>query len=78
MDDRVRLTGGSDYLVGSNFSSGFQTIRIAHDAVDNAYYYWINGTLLNADLSTPIAGTNGTAFDNNTFIGDYSASPNIS
>lgn len=74
MDDRIRLTGGSDYLVGSDFTSGFQTIRIAHDAVDNAYYYWVNGILLNADLSTPIAGTNGGAFDNSTFIGDYSGS----
>ncbi len=71
-DDRVSLTGGADYLAGSDFSSGFQTIRIAHDAVDNAYYYWVNGTLLNADLSTPIAGANGRAFDNNTFIGNYS------
>jgi len=74
MDDRIRLTGGADYMVGTDFTSGFQTIRIAHDSADNAYYYWINGTLLNADLSTPINGTNGSAFDNNTFVGDYSGS----
>lgn len=74
LDDRVRLNGGSDYLMGSNFTTGFQTVRIAHDSVDNAYYYWVNGTLLNDDLSTPIAGTNGTTFDNSTFIGDYSGS----
>lgn len=72
MDDRIRFTGGADYLNGSDFTTGFQTIRIAHDAADNAYYYWINDTLLNVDLATPIAGTNGSAFDNNTFIGDYS------
>ena len=72
MDDRIRLTGGADYLVGSDFTSGFHSVRIAHDSVDNAYYYWINGELLNADLSTPIAGTNGGGFDNSTFIGDYS------
>ncbi|MEJ6571184.1 MAG: PEP-CTERM sorting domain-containing protein [Akkermansiaceae bacterium] len=74
LDDRIRLTGGADYMVGTVFSTGFHTIRIAHDAVDNAYYYWINGTLLNADLSTAIAGTNGSAFDNNAFIGNYSSS----
>lgn len=74
MDDRIRLTGGSDYLVGSDFTTGFQTIRVAHDAADNSYYYWVNGTLLNTDLSTAIAGTNGNGFVNNTFIGDYSGS----
>lgn len=72
LDDRIRLTNGSDYMIGTDFTTGYQTIRIAHDTADNAYYYWINGTLLNSDLSTAIAGTNGNAFDNNTFIGDYS------
>jgi hypothetical protein len=72
--DRVTV-GGVDYMVGTDFNTGaYHDIRIAHDAVDNAYYYWVDGTLLNADLSTAIAGTNGTGFDNNTFIGQYSGS----
>ncbi|QQL44943.1 PEP-CTERM sorting domain-containing protein [Sulfuriroseicoccus oceanibius] len=74
LDDRIRLNGGADYLVGTDFSTGFHTVRVAHDAVDNAYYYWVNDVLLNTDLSTPIAGTNGGSFDNNTFIGDFSGS----
>lgn len=59
-------------MVGTDFTTGSHTIRIAHDAIDNANYIWINGTLLNTDLSTAIAGSNGSAFDNNTFIGDFS------
>lgn len=74
LDDRIRLTGGADYMVGTDFTAGAQTIRIAHDAGDNQYYYWINDVLLNADLSTPIAGTNGSVFDNNIFIGNYTGS----
>ena len=70
-DDRVTVSG-VDYLVGTNFASGAQNIfRITHDAADNAYYVWVNNTLLNTSLSTPIAGTNGSTFDNSTFIGDY-------
>lgn len=71
-DDRV-VSNNIDYLVGGNFGNGsYVTIRIAHDAVDNHNYFWVNGTLLNANLSTPILGVNGTVFDNSTFIGDYS------
>ena len=70
-DDRVTVSG-VDYLVGTNFASGAQNIfRIAHDTADNAYYVWVNNTLLNTSLSTPIAGANGTKFANSTFIGDY-------
>ena len=71
-DDRV-AANDTDYMVGTNFADGNQhTIRIAHDAVDNALYFWVDGTLLNSDLSTPINGVNGSGFDNSTFIGDYS------
>lgn len=70
-DDRVS-TAAAEYLVGSDFTSDFVTVRIAHDSADNEFYYWVNGTLLNDDLSTPIAGVNGTNFDNSTFIGDFS------
>lgn len=72
-DDRIS-TSSSQYLVGSDFTSDFVTIRIAHDAADNEFYYWVNGTLLNVDLSTPIAGVNGTNFNNSIFIGDFSGS----
>lgn len=72
-DDRI-VSNGADYLVGGGFGDGsYVTIRIAHDAVDNNNYFWVNGTLLNTNLSTPILGINGTSFDNSTFIGDYSA-----
>ncbi len=71
MDDRIRFNG-TDYLQGGAFGNGeYQVIRIAHDAADNELYAWVNGILLNDNLSTPIAGANGTAFDNSTFIGDY-------
>jgi hypothetical protein len=63
---------GTEYLSDTPFGDGnYHVIRIAHDAVDNALYAWANGTLLNDDLSTPIAGANGSSFDNSTFIGDY-------
>lgn len=71
-DDRIS-TASAEYLVGSDFISDFVTVRIAHDAADNQNYYWVNGTLLNDDLSTPIAGVNGTSFDNSTFIGDFTS-----
>ena len=72
MDDRIRFNG-TDYLQGGTFGNGeYQVIRIAHDAADNELYAWVNGILLNDNLATPIAGANGTAFDNSTFIGDYS------
>lgn len=76
-DDRISLSAGTDpsatdYAVGTDFASGYHTIRIAHDSADNEYYYWVNETLLNDDLDTPIAGVNGTGFDNSTFIGDFS------
>ncbi|MGB1123992.1 MAG: PEP-CTERM sorting domain-containing protein [Phycisphaeraceae bacterium] len=73
-DDRVSLQGVGDYLVGQDFSTGFQTVRIAHDSADNEIYVWVNGQLLNADLNTPILGANGSGFDNATFIGDFSGS----
>lgn len=73
-DDRVSLTGVGDFLVGTDFTTGFHTVRIAHDSADNEVYVWVNGALLNADLSTPINGGNGNAFDNSTFIGDFSGS----
>lgn len=71
-DDRV-VANDTNYLIGNNFGNGsYVTIRIAHDAADNHNYFWVNGTLLNTNLSTPILGVNGTGFDNSTFIGDYS------
>lgn len=72
-DDRLTIND-VDYMIGTNFASGSHTFRVAHDAVDNAWYYWANGVLINDDLSTPIAGNNGTGFDNNVFIGHYSPS----
>lgn len=72
-DDRLTIND-VDYMVGTDFSTGSHTFRVAHDAVDNAWYYWADGVLLNADLSTPIAGNNGSTFDNATFIGHYSGS----
>ena len=73
-DDRLTIND-TDYLVGTDFADGnFHTFRVAHDSVDNELYFWANGMLLNADLSTPINGTNGSAFDNSTFIGHYSNS----
>lgn len=71
-DDRVRFNG-TDYLIGTSFGDGsYNVFRIVHDAADNQLYAWVNGVLLNDDLSTPIGGSNGTGFDNSTFIGDYS------
>jgi len=72
-DDRLTIND-TDYMVGTNFSTGSHTFRVAHDSVDNEWYFWANGVLLNNDLSTPIAGTNGSVFDNATFIGHYSNS----
>lgn len=72
-DDRIS-TASTEYLIGSDFTSDFVTIRIAHDSADNQNYYWVNGTLLNDDLSTPIAGVNGSTFDNSIFIGDFTSS----
>lgn len=76
-DDRVSIEQGAtdlDFLVGSFVGTDYNTIRIAHDAVANSYYYWVNGTLLNADLSTPIAPANPNMnATGSTFIGDYSS-----
>jgi len=73
-DDRV-VFNASEYFVGTTFGDGtYNVFRIAHDAADNQLYAWVNGTLVNADLSTPIGGSNGSSFDNSTYIGDYSPS----
>lgn len=72
-DDRLTIND-VDYMVGTDFSTGSHTFRVAHDSVDNAWYYWADGVLINADLNTAIAGNNGGAFDNATFIGHYSGS----
>lgn len=78
-DDRISIEAGTtdlDFMVGTSFNSGtYHTIRIAHDSVANSYYYWVNGTLLNSDLSTAIAPGNGNInVSGATFIGDYSTS----
>ena len=78
-DDRISIEQGAtdlDFMVGSNFGDGtYHTIRIAHDAVANSYYYWVDGTLLNTDLGTAITPGNGNfATAQSTFIGDYSSS----
>lgn len=75
-DDRVtfRTTGGTftEYLTGGDFDSGAQTVRIAYEGFNN-YYVWVNDTLLNADLSTPIQGGNGSFNTGGAwFIGDFS------
>ena len=77
-DDRISLEAGTtdlDFMVGTNFANGsYHTIRIAHDSVANSYYYWVNGTLLNANLSTAIApGNPNRNASGSTFIGDYSS-----
>ncbi|WP_265594253.1 hypothetical protein [Haloferula sp. BvORR071] len=78
-DDRVSIEAGAtdlDFMSGTAFGNGdYYTIRIAHDAVANSYYYWVNGTLLNASLSTPIApGNPNMNASGSIFIGDYSSS----
>lgn len=78
-DDRISIEAGTtdlDFMVGTNFAGGtYHTIRIAHDSVANSYYYWVNGTLLNSNLSTAIAPGNGNINASGaTFIGDYSSS----
>ena len=75
-DDRVtfRTTGGTftEYLVGTDFSSGSQTVRIAYEGSNN-YYVWVNDVLLNVDLSTPLNGGNGSFNASGAwFIGDFS------
>lgn len=75
-DDRVtfRTTGGTftEYLTGGDFDSGAQTVRIAYEGSNN-YYVWVNDTLLNADLSTPLQGGNGSFNTGGAwFIGDFS------
>ncbi|QQL44945.1 PEP-CTERM sorting domain-containing protein [Sulfuriroseicoccus oceanibius] len=72
---KVRETGGgySEYLNGTDFTSGFHTMRVAKEGGDN-YYIWIDDVLLNADLSTPIGGGNGNFNSGGSwFIGDYSS-----
>ncbi|GAA5495100.1 hypothetical protein Rhal01_01272 [Rubritalea halochordaticola] len=74
-DDRISIEQGAvdlDFLVGTDFTTGYHTVRIAHDAEAGGYYYWVNGTLLNDDTSTPIAPGNGSfSGSQSTFIGDY-------
>ena len=77
-DDRVAIENGTtdrEFMVGTPFGNGsYHTVRIAHDAVANSYYYWMDGILLNPDLSTPF-GPGNPGFLNATsiFIGDYGA-----
>ncbi len=77
-DDRVVIEQGAtdlEFLTGSFVASDYNTIRVAHDSVANSYYYWINGTLLNVDLATPIApGNSDMSSAGSVFIGDYSSS----
>ncbi len=78
-DDRISLEAGAtdlDFMVGTSFGSGtYHTIRIAHDSIANSYYYWVNGTLLNSNLSTAIApGNPNINASGSIFIGDYSTS----
>jgi hypothetical protein len=75
-DDRVSYrTSGSntDYLIGTNFADGnFHTVRLAKDTGD-AFYVWVNGTLLNTDLSTPFTGGNGSFNTSGAwYLGDFS------
>ncbi|MBK1826554.1 beta strand repeat-containing protein [Haloferula rosea] len=75
-DDVVtfRTTGGTftEYLSGTDFTSGQQVVRIAYEGSNN-YYIWVNETLLNADLSTPINGGNGSFNTGGSwFIGNFS------
>lgn len=75
-DDRISYRAGgsnTDYLVGNNFADGaFHTLRIAYEGSDS-YYVWVNGVLLNDDLSSGFAGGNGSFNASGSwFIGDFS------
>lgn len=75
-DDRVSYRTSptnTDYLLGTNFADGsVHTMRIAYEGSDS-YYVWINDTLLNTDLSTGLAGGNGSFNASGSwFIGDFS------
>ncbi len=75
-DDRISIEKGTtdlDFMTGTAFGDGtYHTIRIAHDSIVNSYYYWVDGILLNTDLSTPITPGNANfASAQSTFIGDY-------
>ena len=74
-DDRVKVreVGGGyvSYLVGSDFTTGSHTLRIAKES-GNAWYVWMNGVLLNSNLSTPIVDGNGSFNSSGAwFLGDY-------
>lgn len=77
-DDRVSFRDGNagganaDFLVGTNFADGnFHTVRLVKES-GNEYYVWVNGVLLNADLSTPFVGGNGSFNSGGSwFIGDF-------
>ncbi|MFC4991614.1 hypothetical protein [Rubritalea tangerina] len=72
-DNRV-VTSSGDHLSGTQFADGnFHTIRVAHIQEENAYFFWVDGILINTDKNSPIYGDNGSRFTNSTFIGDYSS-----
>ena len=79
-DDRVSYRVGADnvdYLVGGDFADGnLHTLRIAYEG-SNSYFVWVNGTLLNTDLSTGLAGGNPSFNGSGAwFVGDFAAAIN--
>jgi len=84
-DDRVsyRGTGGTnvDHLVGTDFTSGFHTMRIAYEGNDNTdetqqFFVWIDGSLLNDGLTSADAFVGGNGSFNSGgswYIGDFSS-----
>ncbi len=76
-DDRIsyRDSGANnDFLVGTDFTSGLHTLRIAYEGGDS-YFVWVNDQLLNSDLTTAagFAGGNGSFNAGGAwFFGDFS------
>ena len=50
-DDRVGYWDTDEHLIGTDFSTGFHTVRIAYEG-NNSYFVWVNEILLNDGLTT--------------------------
>ncbi len=73
-DDRVGYWDTDEHLIGTDFSTGFHTVRIAYEG-NNSYFVWVNEILLNDGLTTldGFTGNNPTFNDFGAlFVGDFS------
>ena len=75
-DDRVsyRASGTNvDFLVGTDFADGaFHDVRLAKEDGDS-FFVWVDGILLNDDLSSGFTGGNGSFNSGGAwFLGDFS------